>query len=509
MNLLRLKESIPTLKTIVIMDEEYPKELQVKADECGVELLKLSVVEKRGASEYRQARAPTPDSLCTVCYTSGTTGTPKGVMLKHSAMVADASAILTIAGIGKHVDPSKKYFMKIDATTTHISYLPLAHVYERMVITAILGAGAKLGFYQGDVLKIMDDVALLRPTLFVAVPRLLNRIYDKVVAGARSGGSIKRTIFNHALKAKLESLRQNGQVEHWLWDRIVFNKLREKLGGRVQAIVSASAPLSPEVADFMRAVFSCELYEAYGQTETCGGSTLTFYRDTTPGQVGVPFLSNHIKLVDVPEMNYTSEDRPFPRGEVCIRGPNCFSGYFNSPELTKETIDEGGWVKTGDIGEWDDLGRLRIIDRKKNLFKLSQGEYVAPEKVENAITRNPYVAQAFVEGNSLKPSLVAVIVPDFDILMPWARNAGIEFQSKEDLCNNPKVKALILQNLKALGKGGTNELKGFEIPSDVHLEAEPFTIENGLLTATMKLRRNEAKKYFAAQVAQMYANISL
>lgn len=490
------------------MNDEPSTVLQKKAHELNVELIKFSLIEKRGVDHPREEVPPTPDSLCTICYTSGTTGDPKGVMLKHSSIIADVASIVTVGGHGQYAG-NQRYFFEIGQSTVHISYLPLAHVYERMVMTVVMAVGGKVGFYQGDVLKIMEDIAELRPTLFVTVPRLLNRIYDKIISGAQAGGVIKKTIFKLALRTKLDILRDEGTVNHWLWDRIVFNAIRRKLGGRLEAIVSASAPLSPDVADFMRVVFCTDVYEAYGQTETCGGSTLTVLGDRTSGHVGAPFMCNEIKLVDISEMDYTSRDQPYPRGEVCIRGPNCFSGYFKAEELTRETVDAEGWIKTGDVGEWDHRGRLRIIDRKKNLFKLSQGEYVAPEKVENVITRNQFVSQAFVEGDSLKPSLVAVLVPDFDNLEPWARDHGIKFNSREELCKDANVKAMLQAQLKSLGREGSNELKGFEIPCNIYLEHVPFSIESNLLTATLKLRRNEAKKYFATQIVQMYANVSL
>lgn len=508
LNLLKLKDKIPSLKTIICMDDEISDELAMKAAKTGVELVKLSNVEKRGAENPRDPTPPLPEDLCTICYTSGTTGTPKGVMLPHSALIADAGAVLTLAGEGDFADKSVgKFLFRLGPDVVHISYLPLAHVYERVVMTTLAAVGATIGFYQGDVLKLMDDIAILRPTLFVTVPRLLNRVYDKIMAGVQSQGAFTKFLFNYAYKSKAYNLEKHGSYQHWLWDRVVFSKIRNRLGGRVEAILTGSAPVAPEVMTFLRVCFACEVYEGYGQTETSAGSTLTSRGDWIPGQIGVPLPSNEIKLVDIPDMGYTSRDKPNPRGEICIRGPNCFTGYYKEPGLSKDALDADGWVHTGDVGEWDECGRLKIIDRKKNIFKLAQGEYISPEKVENTICRNQYIAQAYVEGNSIRANLVAIVVPDFEVLERWAREQGLTYTDQADLAGKPQVKELLLNQLKGLGSRGTGELKGFEVPRDIYVEHVPFSVENGILTSTMKLKRHEAKKYYAQQIEQMYVNI--
>lgn len=505
-NILRLRPKLPSLKYIIIMDEEISDELAQSATKAGVELIKFGSVEKRGAEEPREPCPPSPDDLCTICYTSGTTGLPKGVMLPHKALLADGSSVLALAGVRKSRSPAHgdavqgQFLFSLDSEVVHLSYLPLAHVYERVVMTTLIAVGASIGFYQGSILKLLDDIAELKPTLFVAVPRLLNRVYDKIIAGANAAGGIKKFLFTYALRSKTSTLKQTGELGHWLWDRVVFAPVRARLGGRVTAILSGSAPLSPEVMDFLRVCFSCEVYEGYGQTETSAGSTLTVRGDWTSGQIGVPLPCNEVKLVDIPDMGYTTQDQPYPRGEICVRGPNCFTGYYKAPELTRDALDADGWVHTGDVGSWDEFGRLRIIDRKKNLFKLAQGEYISPEKIENVICRNKYIAQAFVDGNSLKASLVAILVPDFEVLEGWAIEEGLVYATQEELARMPPVKDLMMRQMQKL-KG---DLKGFEIPRDVHIEHEAFSVENGLLTSTMKLKRFEAKAHYSTTIKAMY-----
>ncbi len=249
-------------------------------------------------------------------------------------------------------------------------------------------------------------------------------------------------------------------------------------------------------------------------------------------------------------MGYFANDLTHPRGEICARGPNCFTGYYRDEKNTKDTLDSEGWVHSGDIGEWDARGRLRVIDRKKNMFKLSQGEYVAPERIESVITKSPLIAQCFVHGDSLQSATVAVIVPDREGLNRWVHRqleretidpsvlaAGSRAttpvgdekvfvpgsptvsESKDslisrlgsmafdELCDDPAVNAQIKKEISKFGKNGSNELKGFEIPKVFHLEKEPFSLENNLLTATFKLKRNEAIKKYDGIIKEMYSSI--
>lgn len=423
-------------------------------------------------------------------------------MIPHSALLADASGCLALAGFGQRT-MKKAGIFSLGPDDVHISYLPLAHIFERVVFTALIAVGASIGFFRGDTLKLMDDISTLRPTIFCSVPRLLNRVYDKIMAGVKEKGFIQQKVFNFAYQCKIDNLRESGQLKHWLFDALVFSKVQALLGGRVKAMLSGAAPISPTVMEFLRVCFSCEVYEGYGSTETCAGSTLTLQGDWTVGHIGVPTPCNEVMLVDIPEMEYTCKDRPLPRGEICIRGPNCFIGYYKDEEKTRETVDKDGWVHTGDVGAWDKLGRLRVIDRKKNLFKLAQGEYIAPEKIESHINKNPYIVQSFVHGDSLKSWLVALIVPNKDELIKWAGSHDVSFTEYALLLNNGKVIQFYKDQLLKLGKAGTNELKGFEVPKEVLLISEPFSIENDLLTPSFKVKRFEVHKRYERQLKDL------
>jgi long-chain acyl-CoA synthetase len=263
--LLEIKKVLPTLKSIIIMDDEYDQDLAELAKSHNVEISKFTIVEKDGSNQPSEAENAKPDDIATICYTSGTTGVPKGVVLTHENFMAVVASIRCMAEQGK--------MFKSTPDEVHISYLPLAHVFELTNVANMIYGGAAIGFYQGDTLKLLDDIAELKPTTFISVPRLLNRVYDKVMAGVKVKGGVAQWMFTSAFNAKKEGLNK-GSVDHWMWDRLVFAPIRARLGGRVKYILSASAPISPDVMDFLRIAFSAIVYEGYGQTENAAGLTM-------------------------------------------------------------------------------------------------------------------------------------------------------------------------------------------------------------------------------------------
>ncbi|KAF9204225.1 hypothetical protein BGZ49_005567 [Haplosporangium sp. Z 27] len=490
--ILNMKEYLPGIKTIVVMDD-VDEALRTKGNEKEVSIIFWDEVERNGRDNPITADHPNEDDIATICYTSGTTGIPKGAVLTHKNFIASLGSFHMMARHGK-------FFLPTNADL-HISYLPLAHVFERICQAFMISGAARIGYYQGDTLKLLDDIVVLKPTFFVSVPRLFNRIYDRVSAGVKAKGGLAAFLYNHAFAVKKANLKL-GTVNHAIWDKLVFGAIRARLGGNVKNIVSASAPISPDVMDFLRICFSANVFEGYGQTEQATGLSITFLGDMTPGQVGPPQLCAEVKLRDVPSMNYTSQDKPFPRGEILLRGPTVFKGYYKAPELTAETLDIDGWSSTGDVGQWDAQGRLMVIDRVKNIFKLSQGEYIAPEKIESILSKHPLVAQVFVYGNSLQSTLVGVIVPDAETLLPWANKNGLSGKTFEDLCSTTLVHKTLLNELSDFGRDF--DLKGFEILKNIYVTPEQFTIDNDLLTPTFKLKRHAAKEKYGAVLEQLY-----
>lgn len=488
--LLSFLSEIPTIRLVVVVggaDENLPS----LPPGSGVKIASYQKLLSQGRSSVHPFSPPKPEDIATICYTSGTTGTPKGAMLSHENLISN------VAGSSLSIN-----FLPDDI---YISYLPLAHIYERSNQIMGVYGGVSIGFYQGDIMKLMDDLAVLRPTVFCSVPRLYNRVYDGITSAVKSSGVTKRRLFQLAYNSKKKAIL-NGRSPSPLWDKLVFNKIKEKLGGRVRFMGSGASPLSPDVMDFLRVCFGCSVREGYGMTETSCVISSMDEGDNLSGHVGSPNPACEVKLVDVPEMNYTSEDQPYPRGEICVRGPIIFKGYYKDEEQTKEIMDEDGWLHTGDIGLWLPGGRLKIIDRKKNIFKLAQGEYIAPEKIENVYTKCRFVSQCFIHGDSFNSSLVAIVAVDPDVMKDWAASEDIKYENLGQLCKDPKVRKAVLAEMDIVGREA--QLRGFEFAKAVTLVPEPFTLENGLLTPTFKVKRPQAKAYFAEAISKMYAEIA-
>lgn len=479
-----------SVKTLILI-ENFDADLVSRAQQCGIDIISLRDAENIGKAHRQHPVPPQPDDLAIICFTSGTTGNPKGAMLTHRNVVSNVSAFIYIT----------KPTCPISPQDAHISYLPLAHMFERVVQGVTLIHGARIGYFQGDIRFLMDDLTTLKPTIFPVVPRLLNRMFDKIYGQANS--TLKRRILEFAFRRKENEMKSGIMRRDSVWDKIIFKKVQASVGGQVRMMLTGAAPISAPVLTFLRAALGCNFYEGYGQTECTAGSTTTLPGDWTAGHVGAPLPCNDIKLVDVAEMNYYAAKG---EGEVCVRGPNVFKGYLKEPEKTKEALDEDGWVHTGDIGRWLPNGTLKIVDRKKHIFKLAQGEYIAPEKIENIYVRSEAVAQAFIHGDSLQACLVAIIVPDPDFLPGWAKKRGLE-GSYEELCKNKEVKKAILEDIVKLGK--ESGLKSFEQVKDIALHTEMFSIQNGLLTPTLKAKRTDLRNCFRKQIDELYSNIKM
>ncbi|XP_050928104.1 long-chain-fatty-acid--CoA ligase 1 isoform X2 [Lates calcarifer] len=486
-----VKDKTHSVKTIVLM-ETPSAELVSRGQQAGIHIFSLQEMEAIGKANHHQPVPPQPEDMAVICFTSGTTGNPKGAMLTHGNIVSNCSAFIKMT----------ESYAQTTSDDVMLSFLPLAHMFERVVEGVMLVHGARIGFFQGDIRRLPDDLNTLKPTVFPVVPRLLNRMYDKIFGQANT--SLKRWLLGFAYRRKEAEMMKGIVRRDSIWDRLIFRKVQASLGGCVRLMVTGAAPISPTVLTFLRAAIGCQFYEGYGQTECTAGCTMTMPGDWSAGHVGAPLPCNSVKLVDVPEMNYLAVNG---EGEVCVKGTNVFLGYLKDPEKTAETIDEDGWVHTGDIGKWLPNGTLKIVDRKKHIFKLAQGEYIAPEKIENVYIRSDAVAQVFVHGDSLQACLVAVVVPDPDFLSGWTkRTLGLE-GSYQELCGRKEVKAAILEDMLRLGKDGG--LKSFEQVKAIYIHTELFSIENGLLTPTMKAKRNELRQHFKPQIEELYAEIKM
>jgi len=425
---------------------------------------------------------PKVDDTFAVCYTSGTTGDPKGVIQSYGGWMA--------------VMASVELAMDFKESDVWLSYLPAAHVFERMVQTVLLHHGCRIGFFGGDVRQLISDAAILKPTIFGGVPRVWNKIYAKLQA-AEAGSFISGILIRWAVRNKVAQVNNGICKNNTIYDKIVFGKIQGLLGGRVRYGICGAAPVKNDVMNTLRAALGCYIFEGYGQTECNTACALTAMHDPR-SSIGAPIVCCAIKLESVPEMDYHREN---DHGEICIKGPLVMQGYLNNKEKTNEAIDEDGWLHTGDIAKWTEEGTLQIIDRRKNIFKLSQGEYIAPEKIENVYTLHPAVAQCFVYGESLRTTLVAVVMAEAETFNGWSNVSG----TFEELCNNDNVKSKLLKELQDLGR--KSGLKGFENVKAITIKSELMTVEQDLLTPTMKSKRPQIKKFFKDDIDKMYATL--
>ena len=456
---------------------------------------------------------PTAEDEAFLCFTSGTTGMPKAAMVSHCNMVAACRS-----SAGTAVFPSHR--------TRYLSWMPCPHIAERVSQLCVLCEGGSFGFFQGSPLKISDDIKAIRPTFFPTVPMLLDKIKDKIEAKVAGGGALKAAAFNKAMASK----KGKPPTKETYWDRIVLQKVAKKIGlDQVDILASGAAPLNGATKDFIVALVGAPVLECYGSTECTGAASCTCPSDSMGGQVGFPSSCSQVCLVSVQDMNYLhtdTEHKGVPcrgRGEICVRGPNVFIGYYKLPDKTRETLDRDGWLHTGDIGLWTSDGKLKIIDRKKNLFKLANGEYVAPEKVEGFLSQSPLIARCFVHGDSLQDRLVAVVVPDEEALQAWwnkSKKSGPGARSRKpsavqpigageagsfaSLCQNQYVVKAVLNSLEREAKKKNSKLESYEVPLAIHLEPAPWLPETGLVTPTLKLKRLKLREHYKHVIARLY-----
>ena len=427
---------------------------------------------KRDPEFDARAKAIQPDDLATIIYTSGTTGTPKGAMLSHGNIVSNLAHSLES--------------LNLSPRDVGISFLPLSHITARHVDYCFMQYGVSISYCPNfDLLP--QYLKESKPTIFVAVPRVYEKIRARVLKEASSG--LKKTIVNWALRVGRAHRDQTlaGKTPSspaWkLANALVFSKVRENLGGRVKSFFSGGAPLGKDLSGWFVDI-GIRIMEGYGLTETSpiiALNTPTAFKMGTVGQV-------------FPNVNCViAED-----GEILVQGPSVFKGYWNKPEDTRNTFEDG-WFKTGDIGEVDADGFLSVVDRKKDLLKTSGGKYITPQPIELKLKANPLVAYAAVVGDRRKFASV-LIAPQFPLLEDWARSNGISFASNEDLARQSKVQALFEGIVAEVNK----DLAQYETLKKVLLIADEFTIASGQLTASMKMRRRAVEEKYRQQIESIY-----
>lgn len=472
------------------------KDENVKVSDFKDKLLTIEQVVAKGVDDESKLFGGEWEDLFVIMYTSGTTGKPKGVTLRNKALISSVASAL-------------RYFehwnVKFERDCSMLSYLPLAHIFEQQGEALIFGAGGKVGYYTGDIKLLLNDLEALKPTTFIGVPRVFARFQQRIEETIEKSSFIARKLFSIAYNRQLRHVQDPINVgRSRLWDMLVFSKVRAKLLPNCRLVITGSAPMSAQTNDFLKICLMCPVVQGYGLTETVGGMVCSPPNASLSGHCGGPLPSCQVKLCDVPEMGYTSKDKPFPRGEICLKGTMVTGGYYKSEKETADAFDEDGFFKTGDIGQWLKSGSLQIIDRKKNLFKLSQGEYVSPETLEQEYQKVKLVSQIFVYGDSFQNFLVAVVVPD----LAAAKAAG--YTETASLATNDKFKKEVLAQLADMKK--VSGFKGYEVIKDCYVETEGinelgqgFYVENDLLTPTFKLKRPQLRKRYKTKLDEMYA----
>ena len=476
---LEVKGALPALEHVVAFDSA------AAAQRPGVTTLAALEAKGRAAApkhpQWKQeALTAQPDDLATLIYTSGTTGDPKGVMLSHHNIWSNVQAVLQMIPIGSGDEC--------------LSMLPLSHSYERMVDYTLFQAGVIINYAES-----FDTVAAnlqeVKPTVVLSVPRLYEKVYARVLENALSGSAVKRTIFFWAKRAgeqwatlALAGLPIPGglAIKKKLADRLVFAKLQARTGGKIRFFVSGAAPLSADIAKFFYSA-GLPVIEGYGLTETSPVLTLNPLDRIKIGTVGKAIPGVELKI---------AQD-----GEILARGPNIMQGYYKLPDATRETIDSEGWLHTGDIGEIDSDGYLKITDRKKDLIKTAGGKYIAPQPIEAMVKRSKYVVYPLVYGDRRKFPIV-LVVPNFELLEQWARERNLSYGSRAELIGLPDVQAKMEREVM----GSLRDLAKFEMPKKVVILPQDFSIESGELTPKLSVKRRVVEKRYKELIDAAYAS---
>ncbi|HSZ79557.1 MAG TPA: long-chain fatty acid--CoA ligase, partial [Chthoniobacterales bacterium] len=469
-----LQAKLPALRQIYTYDPVAGAEQWTQLTAAGLE--GLGQQDNKSALEKIKANVG-PADLATLIYTSGTTGAPKGVMLSHSNLMTNCFAVATLI---QGASPERA-----------LSFLPLCHIYERTLVNVYVYLGTSVFFAQ-SLNSVGDDLREVGPQAFATVPRLLEKIYEKIAASGNQLRGPKRSLYFWALH--LAEQFEPGAPIPWVRrlelavaDRLIYYHWRKALGGRVRAVVSGSAALQPRLARVFWAA-RIPIYEGYGPTEASPVISANY-----PGQ-------GHYKIGTVGPVIPGGEVKIAADGEILYRGPNVMMGYYHRPELTSEVLDGEGWLHTGDVGTFDGVF-LKITDRKKEIFKTSGGKYIAPQQIENRMRESKFIAQIMVVGENRKfPA--ALIVPAFQMVADYFNQKGVELRSSREIVADRQVHALIESEIQRLNEhfGHYAQIKKFV------LLAEEWSLAAGELTPTLKLKRRQLVQKYSGEIESLYAS---
>lgn len=466
----------------------------LKASE-GLKAVHIDEVIKKGKEQPVEAKKAKKDEPFCCMYTSGSTGTPKGVLLTNGNVVAAIGSVVKL--LYEYLSPSD----------TYLAFLPLAHILEFVVEMSLSYVGMPIGYGRvktltdASVRECKGDIAELRPSILVGVPSVWELIRKGILGKVEASGGLKKKVFNFALNAKIAAKNYHLPLVSGLTDSIVFNQVRQQTGGRLRIVFNGGGAVSKSTQEFISTAL-VTMIQGYGLTETTAMCCILNPDWMQYGSVGGPVPGSEIKLVDAKEAGYFSTNNP-PQGEVYVRGPAIFKGYYKRPDLDKESFTEDGWFKTGDVGQWNKDGTLSIIDRLKNLVKLSGGEYIAIEHLESIYKSCPLVANGAMIANQSHSQPAMVIVAHPQNLPAFAKKNGLgDGEDLEELCKDEKVVDAALKELNSVGR--KQGLKGMELLEAIVLTHEEWTPESGFLTAAQKLQRKTIEKHYEEQIKKVY-----
>ncbi|WP_167505858.1 AMP-dependent synthetase/ligase [Desulfosediminicola flagellatus] len=487
------------IKILFVSNEDIYRQIEQMRDELGnlehVYLIHGSAtatmtdLERQGRKIPLRAIVPKPTDTAVLIYTSGTTGDPKGVLLSHGNFTSNVLG-------------GAKMFPELDNQSRSLSILPWAHSYGQTAeLYNFIHMGGSMGFIR-DVTTIVQDMQNVAPTFLIAVPRVFNKIYDGIWSKMKEKKGLALALFTMGIEsaAEIRTLTSQGgstllpRLKYAVADRIVFSKIRQGFGGSLQSALTASAMMNLEVAQFFTDI-GIPVYDAYGLSETSPAVTMNCSTANKPGSVGRP-----IDKVRVVIDNEFFGDDGNSSGEIVVYGPNVMQGYHNKPEATREVITEDGGFCTGDLGFLDEDGFLFITGRIKEQYKLENGKYVFPASLEEEIQLSPWVENVFIYGEGRSHN-ICIIVPDFIKLSAWAKQNGINAETHGELIISPVVETMIKESIATQLKG---KFGGYEIPRQFILVDEPFSVDNGMLTHTMKLKRRKVLDRYKDQVDLAY-----
>ncbi len=461
--------------------------IQIEGEPAGADVITLKDVAKLGSDNFdkhlaefeRRAEQTDPDQPASFIYTSGTTGPPKGVILTHWNIVSNVESV--------------KQVVELRSSDCALSFLPLSHILERMGgYYTMLSEGVSIA-YAESVDSVPQNLGEVKPSVMVSVPRLYEKMYARILDAAVSGGFLKKHIFFWAKKVgeRWAELTISGEPippflarSYKVADKLVFSKLRARTGGNLRFFISGGAPLAPDIAKFFYAA-GLVILEGYGLTETSPVITANTFANYRLGTVGKTIPNAEVKIAD--------------DGEILARGPNIMKGYYKNEAATRETIDAEGWLYTGDIGEIDPDGFLRITDRKKDIIVTAGGKNIAPQPIENLIKTDKFISECVVIGDS-QPYIAALVVPNFEYLVKYAKRHEIIYTSMKGLINEPKIQDLYRRRIAEFN----TQLARYEQIKRFRILDHEMTLEGGQLTPSLKVRRREVFKLYSHLIESIY-----